>query len=63
MAKPPRFTAQCPPWKATPTQRARIDAEALERQLDIADLMREMTDQRYGLVDGEPPADAGADAG
>jgi hypothetical protein len=60
MAKQARYTAQCPPWKATPEQRARIDAEALARDLDIADLMREMTDARYGLVNGESPA-PGAD--
>lgn len=55
MARKARLTAQCPPWKVTPTQRARLDAEADERSVDLAQIMREMTDARYGLVDGEVP--------
>ena len=53
MARQPRLTAQCPPWKATPTVRALLDAEATERSVDLAQIMREMADSRYGLDDGE----------
>lgn len=48
-----RLTAQCPPWKATPTVRAALDEEAERREVDLAQIMREMADQRYGLTDGE----------
>ena len=55
MARRARYTAQCPPWKGTPAQRAALDAEATEREVDLADIMREMCDARYGLVDGDSP--------
>jgi hypothetical protein len=55
MARKARLTAQCPPWKGTPTQRAHLDAEAERRSVDLAQIMREAVDARYGLVDGEEP--------
>lgn len=64
MARPARLTAQCPPWKATPTVRALLDEEATEREVDLAQIMREMADQRYGLTNGERVAtDSGDTAG
>lgn len=64
MARQARLTAQCPPWKATPDVRAALDEEAERRRVDLAQIMREMADQRYGLVDGARVApDEGAAAG
>lgn len=62
MARLARLTAQLPPSKATPEQRACLDREADERHVDLAQIIREMVDARYGLSDGERPA-GGADQG
>ncbi len=57
MARQARLTAQLPPAMGTPTQRECLDREADERRVDLAQVIREALDQRYGLVDGELPVE------
>ncbi len=57
MARIARLTAQLPPAKATPTQRRCLDVEAETRGVDLAQIMREALDSRYGLHDGERPGE------
>lgn len=53
MAREARYTAQLPPAKATPLTRKCLDDEATERKVDMATIIREALDKRYGLTDGE----------
>lgn len=58
MARQARYTQTLGPTKLTPDQDAKLDEEAEERGVSLAEVVRDALDARYGLVAGKVPASA-----